>query len=119
MHHLINELRPHQARESIRVTMQSQKRQRFDTTARLNKQIERVNDIINSAISSITDYNISEINELNDSDVRFQSLTDNINNNNQNKDNNIRSDNNFDNFLSIIDKNYELDALMCNFVDEI
>jgi predicted transglutaminase-like cysteine proteinase len=105
MHHLINELRPHQARESIRCSLQSQKRQRFETTARLNKQIERVNDIINSAINSITDYNIN--------DLSLQSIIENNSNKCENNENAIVSvNNNFDN-------NYELDALMCNFVDEI
>ncbi len=115
MHHLINELRPHQARESIRVSMQSQKRQRFETTARLNKQIERVNEIINIGINSITDYNNSQISELNNS------ASDNQINNTMNNDNKMHntSDNGFDNCLHFIDNNYELDALMCHFVDEI
>lgn len=61
MHHLINELRPHQARESIRVSLQVQKKQRMETTARLNKQIERVQEMIRSASDAISDQSIASI----------------------------------------------------------
>ena len=61
MHHLINELRPHQARESIRVLLQVQKKQRMETTFRLNKQIERVQDLIKNATDSISDFNIASL----------------------------------------------------------
>lgn len=61
MHHLINELRPHQARESIRVALQFQKKQRMETTNRLNKHIERVQEMVKSACDSISDRNIDTI----------------------------------------------------------
>lgn len=66
MHHLINELRPHQARESIRVSLQIQKNQRADTTKRLTKQITRVHDLLTNMTNSIPDIDISpDINEFN------------------------------------------------------
>ena len=61
MHHLINELRPHQARESIRVCLRMQKKQREETTAKLSKQIERIQDIIRTAIKNIKDKDINDL----------------------------------------------------------
>jgi len=55
MHHLINELRPHQARETIRVTLQCQKRQRLATAIRMNQQIEKVTDAIGNHLTTIPD----------------------------------------------------------------
>ncbi|KAG9510738.1 Mediator of RNA polymerase II transcription subunit 7, partial [Fragariocoptes setiger] len=40
-HHLINELRPHQARETIRVWMSCQKKSRYETTQRLMRELDR------------------------------------------------------------------------------
>lgn len=42
MHHLINEFRPHQARETLRVMMQMQRRQRLETAERFQKHLEKV-----------------------------------------------------------------------------
>lgn len=61
MHHLINELRPHQARESIRVSLSVQKKQRVETTLRLNRQIERVQEICRNATSSIKEKDVEKI----------------------------------------------------------
>lgn len=61
MHHLINELRPHQARESIRVLLQVQKRQRMEITTRLHKQIGKVQEMITTAAKSVNDNDINEI----------------------------------------------------------
>ncbi|KAL0605256.1 Mediator of RNA polymerase II transcription subunit 7 [Plecturocebus cupreus] len=41
VHHLINEYRPHQARETLRVMMEVQKRQRLETAERFQKHLER------------------------------------------------------------------------------
>lgn len=111
MHHLINELRPHQARETIRVTMQAQKRQRAETTARLNKQIDKVNEIIQTCISSIPDAN-----ESSSDAVDIQSLidfklpldSDEINTNESN-----------DNFSQSESDANEKDAFMCSLVDDL
>lgn len=42
IHHLLNEFRPHQARETVRVMLDLQRRQRNETTIRLQKHIDRV-----------------------------------------------------------------------------
>ena len=107
MHHLINELRPHQARESIRVLMQSQKRQRFETTARLNKQIERVNDLITTAINSITDQTLNPLTDIHSSSD-ITSIRNTLNG--QHLKSHQTSD---------WDDTYQLDALMCEFVDDL
>lgn len=59
MHHLINELRPHQARETIRVTLQCQKKQRAEIIKKLNKQIDKVNEMVISCVSSIPEIKVS------------------------------------------------------------
>jgi mediator of RNA polymerase II transcription subunit 7 len=43
IHHLLNEFRPHQARETVRVMLDLQRRQRNETTIRLQKHIDKVN----------------------------------------------------------------------------
>ena len=111
MHHLINELRPHQARESIRVLMQSQKRQRFETTARLNKQIERVNDLMTTAINSITEQTLNP-----SIDIQHKSSETSFTNEST-LYNSI--DSKSDEICDLDDKCYKLDALMCEFVDDI
>ncbi|XP_019739706.1 mediator of RNA polymerase II transcription subunit 7 [Hippocampus comes] len=55
MHHLINEYRPHQARETLRVMMEVQKRQRLDTAERFQKHLERVVELIHGCLASLPD----------------------------------------------------------------
>ncbi|KAJ0002369.1 hypothetical protein NQD34_007518 [Periophthalmus magnuspinnatus] len=55
MHHLINEYRPHQARETLRVMMEVQKRQRLETAERFQKQLERVVEMIQGCLASLPD----------------------------------------------------------------
>ena len=43
VHHLINEFRPHQARETLRVMLQTQRHQRLETAERFQKHLEKVN----------------------------------------------------------------------------
>ena len=107
MHHLINELRPHQARETIRVTLQAQRRQRHETNARLNKQIDRVNEIVQNCINSIpesTDIS-AEIQSLIDFKIPIE------------KEDDDKIDKNDDEEFQC--EMNQLDALMCSFVDEI
>ncbi len=60
MHHLINEFRPHQARETLRVMMEVQKRQRLETAERFQKQLEKVTGILHGCFSALPD-NMSSI----------------------------------------------------------
>ncbi|GAB0099352.1 Mediator of RNA polymerase II transcription subunit 7 [Sergentomyia squamirostris] len=55
IHHLLNEFRPHQARETLRVMMEMQKRQRIETAHRFQKHLEKVREIIKNAFSSLPD----------------------------------------------------------------
>ncbi|XP_004073469.1 mediator of RNA polymerase II transcription subunit 7 [Oryzias latipes] len=55
MHHLINEYRPHQARETLRVMMEVQKRQRLETAERFQKHLERVVEMIQGCLASAPD----------------------------------------------------------------
>lgn len=42
IHHLLNEFRPHQARETLRVMMEMQRRQRIETAVRFQKHLDKV-----------------------------------------------------------------------------
>ncbi|KAJ8337671.1 hypothetical protein SKAU_G00366370 [Synaphobranchus kaupii] len=55
MHHLINEYRPHQARETLRVMMEVQKRQRLETAERFQKHLDRVVEMIQGCLASLPD----------------------------------------------------------------
>ncbi|XP_063046570.1 mediator of RNA polymerase II transcription subunit 7 [Engraulis encrasicolus] len=55
MHHLINEYRPHQARETLRVMMEVQKRQRLETAERFQKHLERVVEMIQNCLATLPD----------------------------------------------------------------
>ena len=55
IHHLINELRPHQARETLRVILEEQKQQREKTSEKLYSFLNRIVDVLNSAVFSLND----------------------------------------------------------------
>ncbi|KAH7639671.1 mediator of rna polymerase ii transcription subunit 7-like protein [Dermatophagoides farinae] len=149
MHHLINELRPHQARESIRVCLKMQKKQREETTIKLSKQIERIQDIIRTAIQNIKDKDINNLlqetlpenfqSNRNPSSSSSSMMNDdlssiltnggNINSHDPMKkliDDDDDDDNNDDGGgdighpfrQSAISKMTELDAFMCDLIDE-
>ncbi|XP_061582369.1 mediator of RNA polymerase II transcription subunit 7 [Cololabis saira] len=65
MHHLINEYRPHQARETLRVMMEVQKRQRLETAERFQKHLERVVEMIQGCLASLPD----DLPQMEDPDV--------------------------------------------------
>ncbi|CAL1270007.1 unnamed protein product, partial [Larinioides sclopetarius] len=54
-HHLINEFRPHQARETLRVMLEVQKRQRIETTERFQKQLEKVMEMLQQTVANLPD----------------------------------------------------------------
>ena len=53
MHHLINEFRPHQARETLRVMLMVQRRKRTRFTSKFKEQLEKVESIIQEAIENL------------------------------------------------------------------
>merc|ERR1719273_1702950 len=55
MHHLINEFRPHQARETLRVMLMVQKRKRTNFTEKFREQLEKVKVIIQEAVDALPD----------------------------------------------------------------
>ncbi|XP_069129756.1 mediator of RNA polymerase II transcription subunit 7-like [Argopecten irradians] len=55
MHHLINEYRPHQARETLRVMMEHQKNQRQEIGERFKKHLDKVKELIQTSITHLSD----------------------------------------------------------------
>ncbi|KYN15152.1 Mediator of RNA polymerase II transcription subunit 7 [Trachymyrmex cornetzi] len=55
IHHLLNEFRPHQARETLRVMMELQRRQRHETALRFQKHLEKVQEILQHALQMLPD----------------------------------------------------------------
>ncbi|XP_047003171.1 mediator of RNA polymerase II transcription subunit 7 [Schistocerca americana] len=55
IHHLLNEFRPHQARETLRVMMELQRRQRIETAQRFQKHLEKVMEILQQALQMLPD----------------------------------------------------------------
>lgn len=53
IHHLLNEFRPHQARETLRVMMELQRRQRNETASRFQKHLDKVMEILQQAIQNL------------------------------------------------------------------
>ena len=55
MHHLINEFRPHQARETLRVMLDAQRKQRLETAERFHKHLEKVKEMVSKSIQALPD----------------------------------------------------------------
>jgi len=53
MHHLINEFRPHQARETLRVMLEKQKRERLETVDRFKKHLQCVQEMLQNAVHAL------------------------------------------------------------------
>lgn len=98
MHHLLNEFRPHQARETLRVMMETQKRQRVETTTRFEKHLERVCDIVNTAFSDLPEITDDDMSE---SDIKMEVDS-------QDASNNSKSD-----------AVHQLDRIMCSVIDNM
>lgn len=101
IHHLLNEFRPHQARETLRVLMEMQKRTRVETTRRFQKHLEKVRDVVKQALLALPD----DI----DPDKRAQAGMADVKNEAQQ---NLQTDSNGDNCDP-------LDRLMCALIDDI
>ncbi|XP_014244628.1 mediator of RNA polymerase II transcription subunit 7 [Cimex lectularius] len=55
IHHLLNEFRPHQARETLRVMMDLQKRQRIEISQRFQKHLDKVIEMLQQALQNLPD----------------------------------------------------------------
>ncbi|BES93352.1 Mediator of RNA polymerase II transcription subunit 24 [Nesidiocoris tenuis] len=55
IHHLLNEFRPHQARETLRVMMELQKRQRHEISQRFQKHLDKVIEMLHQALQTLPD----------------------------------------------------------------
>lgn len=55
MHHLINELRPHQARDNIRCILEMQKQQRVDTARKFKSHLYKIIDLLTKCIESVSE----------------------------------------------------------------
>lgn len=106
MHHLINELRPHQARETIRVTMHCQRRQRLATVIRLNQQIEKVQELIANQLQLIPE-SLLEVKASIEEDVEKLKQMCLLEEPDEIRDGDSISD------------MVELDSIMCNIVNDI
>lgn len=69
LHHLLNEFRPHQARETLRVLMEMQKRTRIETGLRFQKHLERVKKSVTKAFAQLPDFADESITTQNNSDI--------------------------------------------------
>uniref|UniRef100_A0A1A9VKR9 Mediator of RNA polymerase II transcription subunit 7 n=1 Tax=Glossina austeni TaxID=7395 RepID=A0A1A9VKR9_GLOAU len=97
MHHLLNEFRPHQARETLRVMMEMQKRQRVETIKRFKKHLEKVVDIVNTAFAALPEIREEDLSE---SDIKMEI-------------------DNHDSSSNKTDPSYQLDRIMCKVIDSI
>jgi len=61
MHHLVNEFRPHQARETLRVMLEQQKRQRLEIAERFQRHFEKSSELVRQAVNSIPEPTESNI----------------------------------------------------------
>ncbi|XP_044018652.1 mediator of RNA polymerase II transcription subunit 7 [Aphidius gifuensis] len=84
IHHLLNEFRPHQARETLRVMMELQKRQRVETTLRFQKHLEKVQEILQNALQSLPD--TSDLDTKLSINIEAMDCTDNMNSEQLNPD---------------------------------
>lgn len=76
MHHLINELRPHQARDNIRCILEMQKRQRLETADKFKTHLFKIVDLLKTCITSIKSSNVSltDLTEINKSNKFIDEL---------------------------------------------
>ena len=55
MHHLINEFRPHQARETLRVMLHVQKKKRLQLAEKFQEHLDKVQETIQNALDALPD----------------------------------------------------------------
>lgn len=100
IHHLLNEFRPHQARETLRVLMEVQKRTRIETAMRFQKHLEKVRSLVRAAFAQLPD--ITDADNKMDVDVAGLGENNMVNGNDANGDH-----------------CHPLDRLMCQIIDNM
>ena len=82
MHHLINELRPHQARDNIRCILEMQKKQRIETAQKFKLFLFKIVEILKICIHASSNKNKSDIfiEELNSMMAKATVLTNTLDN---------------------------------------
>ena len=101
MHHLVNEFRPHQARETLRVMMEQQKRQRLEIAERFQRHYEKASELMQQAMSSVPEPSESDCKLLIDVE-RIQPSGNQTGNSDKDGDGCV-----------------EEDRLMCNIIDSL
>lgn len=123
MHHLINELRPHQARDNIKAILEKQKEQRLEISLKFQQHLTKIFDLLKLCIQSIkiNDNDIQcFINELNDLIQKSQSIQQEQSKHHQQNGIDI----NFNSKINEINENasnqdYELkDKILCKMIDQ-
>lgn len=100
IHHLLNEFRPHQARETLRVLMEMQKRTRVETALRFQKHLEKVRELVKEAFAALPDIDEMNAQSVDAMDANGDSQTDS------------RTD-------ATTDPVHPLDRLMCQVIDSM
>ncbi len=111
MHHLINEFRPHQARETLRVMMDVQRRQRLDTAERFQKHVDKVHELLQIAVNALPDEASLE------SKLTIKTEPMDISTSNSLME--VKTEPNDDDDDDDDEENSTLDRMMCDIVDTI
>eukprot|EP00794_Sanderia_malayensis_P009127 gene9127-10100_t len=87
LHHLINEFRPHQARETLRVMLFKQKAQRLETADKLYKHIEKTKTVLHGCHTNLLSRSTSKkSNQFEDVEMKEDTKPTEHNSNNIEKD---------------------------------
>ncbi len=116
MHHLINEFRPHQARETLRVLLHVQKRKRLQLADKFKEHLDKVQETIEEALNALPDQG-----ENGDSKLMVPTETsDSVNQNGHDQE----GGNSSSSTTSVTEENptktaSSLDRIMCQIVDDM
>lgn len=74
-HHLINELRPHQARETLRVWLNAQRKTREEITKKLNTEMDKMTKVLDKYLEFEANNKISKLQQSSEAAPQDQVLT--------------------------------------------